>query len=427
MASNSSVQIGIIPEFCADTDDWTVYKEILEEFFQANGVPESNKVSVLISVIGSETYRILRNLCHPNSPRDQQYDQLCVLLSKQFIPEIAVFRERAKFYRAEQQRGEDVKSWFARLKMLSISCKFGEQLDSLLLDKFIVGLTPGPVQDRLCEENEHLTLKEAVDLAANRESALQDADMAEDLGELSLDDHRRRRKRGRHGHHHRPESRFGYEVDFGHGPHHRHHHRHHPHHFGPMGGRHGPPPPHFGPMGRHGPPPPHQFGHMGHFGPPAHGFGGMGFGPMDRRGPPPPPDFSGCRGRGIKRWMKKWHKYARRSRSSSSSSSSSSCSSSSSSSSNSSSDEGVKRRKHYKKHKKGHRHGKFGHKQCHRKRQALQLVDLTDQEVTETTEPEQVKKGHRCRGRRHPSKDKTAKATPAEPLVAVNSEPEMLE
>ena len=77
--------MGIIPEYDGDTDDWSVYQEILEEYFKANGVPDSNKISVLISVIGPDTYRLLRDLCHPDSPKSKSYAELCELLAKQFL------------------------------------------------------------------------------------------------------------------------------------------------------------------------------------------------------------------------------------------------------------------------------------------------------------------------------------------------------
>lgn len=393
MASSSNIpgtaQVGIIPEFSGETDDWNVYREILEEFFKANGVKNDNRVSVLISVIGADTYRTLRDLCHPTSPRDKTYDQLCTLLAKQFVPEIAIFRERARFYRAQQRRGEDVKSWYARLKKLSVDCKFGTQLEPLLLDKFVVGLVVGPIQDRLCEESERLTLKDALDLAANRESAMQDEIMAGNLYDLSLDEHRGRRGRHgrrRHRHYHDGEGRHGrqdiqgYDIGYGHG---LHHHRHHQHH-GPMGRhgsmwRHGAMG-HYGPMGRHGMPIPPEFFRG------FHEFGGR----MEQR-----------HGREMKRWARMWRKHGRRSSSSSSSSTTSSSSSSSSSDSSTDDDE-QKRKCHKRGHKRGHHHGKGGRgdSKCSRKRnneswgnKRCGRKDKNDTEeniVADNTEPELI-------------------------------------
>uniref|UniRef100_A0A182IJI1 Retrotransposon gag domain-containing protein n=1 Tax=Anopheles atroparvus TaxID=41427 RepID=A0A182IJI1_ANOAO len=172
--SKESAVASIIPEFHGATDDWNVYREILEEFYRAHGITGEARVPVLISVIGKDTYRTLRDLCHPRSPKQMDYDELCKVLARQFIPEIAIFRRRSKFYRAEQARGESVKDWYARLKALSVDCAFAEvQLEPLLLDRFVLGLAPGPVQDRLYEERpDNLTLERVVDLAAAKEATL---------------------------------------------------------------------------------------------------------------------------------------------------------------------------------------------------------------------------------------------------------------
>jgi hypothetical protein len=65
-------------------------------------------------------------------------------------------------------------TYYGRLKKLSVDCKFGEFLEAVLLDKFVTGLRPGQVLDRLCEENESLTLQQAVDIAINKECALKE-------------------------------------------------------------------------------------------------------------------------------------------------------------------------------------------------------------------------------------------------------------
>lgn len=312
------------------------------------------------------------------------------MLAKQFLPEIAIFRERAKFYRAEQQRGEDVKTWYARLKNLSVNCKFGEHLEPLLLDKFIVGMPPGPVQDRLCEENEKLTLKDALDLAANRESAIQDEIIADGLAEMHLGRHKHR-----HGHRGRRHQHDQHDHDyFAGGRHGRHHGRHGGHH-------HGGPPPH-GPHGghHHGGPPHH--GHVMEFGFGPRGPHAWGGHPMDRFGPR---GFRGCEGMRMRRRdLERWSKMCRkmRARQASSSSSSSGSSSSSSGSSSESETEGEKkckgrRHKGHKKHGHGH-HGRFGNrregepgkcprgKRCGRKEQQ-QVVEPV---ATENTEPELI-------------------------------------
>ncbi|XP_065089187.1 uncharacterized protein LOC135710514 [Ochlerotatus camptorhynchus] len=404
-AATQAQFVGIIPEYDGDTDDWSIYQEILEEYFKANGVPDRNKVSVLISVIGADTYRLLRDLCHPDSPKDKSYVELCAMLAKQFLPEITIFRERSKFYRAEQQRGEDVKTWYARLKNLSVNCKFGEHLEPLLLDKFIVGLVSGPVQDRLCEESEKLTLKEALDLAANRESAIQGDVIAEHMAGMHLDDLRRGRRMHGGGRHHYRGHRHHHDHDQLGGGRHGHHGRHggHQHDGPPHHGRHGHGP-HghemqfgFGPCGPHGSHGPHgPHGSHGSYGPHAWGghqmgqFGPRGFRGFEGMGPCP----VGMRRHDMKRWAKICRKLqGRRAQSSCSSSSSSS---SSSSDSETEGEKKCKGRRHKGHEKHGH-HGKFGPRReggpgkCPRgKRYGRKEQEVDEPVVTENTEPELI-------------------------------------
>lgn len=71
--SKQTAVTSIIPEFRGASDDWNVYREILEEFYRAHGIMGAARVPVLISVIGKETYRTLRGLCHPRSPKEMDY------------------------------------------------------------------------------------------------------------------------------------------------------------------------------------------------------------------------------------------------------------------------------------------------------------------------------------------------------------------
>lgn len=166
--------IGCIPCFNQFSDNWDTYAEILDQFFIVNNIEDEKKSAFLISCIGTETYKTLRDLCHPSLPKDKTFETLAELLRKQFSPQVAIYRERKNFYDVKQQNGENVMSFYGRLKKLSVDCKFGDNLEAVLLDKFITGLCSGQVLDRLCEENEELTLQRALDIATNKECALKE-------------------------------------------------------------------------------------------------------------------------------------------------------------------------------------------------------------------------------------------------------------
>lgn len=166
---------GELPHFYGDFGDWNVFSERLEQFFEINDVPDEKKRAILITCIGDDVYKTLRDVCHPALPKEKTFDELCELLNKQFVKKTSVFRERCNFYNAKQQANETISAWFARVKSLSIDCKFGERFDGILLDRFISGLKPSPVLDRLCEEDEDtLTIQQALDIAVTKESSTKD-------------------------------------------------------------------------------------------------------------------------------------------------------------------------------------------------------------------------------------------------------------
>ena len=58
--------VGAIGSFDPSTTQWISYIEQMEEFFLANGIKEDRKkVAILISTVGSQTYKLLKDLCSP--------------------------------------------------------------------------------------------------------------------------------------------------------------------------------------------------------------------------------------------------------------------------------------------------------------------------------------------------------------------------
>ena len=67
---------GTITEF-NPKGDWSSYKERLEFFFEANNISEEEKKrAVFFSVVGSETYELVRDLIAPRKPKELVYDNI---------------------------------------------------------------------------------------------------------------------------------------------------------------------------------------------------------------------------------------------------------------------------------------------------------------------------------------------------------------
>lgn len=151
-----------IAEFAPNDETWTVWKEKLDLYFSEIACTRAEtKKAILLRSIGSGPYNLLHSLCNPEKPSAKTFEELCKLLETHYTPPTIVFHERKVFYTTIRNTDEPVSDWYARLKRLAINCKFGGQLDSFVLDKFIIGL-PEKIYSRLCEEDENITLANAL-------------------------------------------------------------------------------------------------------------------------------------------------------------------------------------------------------------------------------------------------------------------------
>ena len=163
--------LGAVGPFDPAVDDWVVYCERLEQFFQANGVATAEKQrAVLLSVCGSPTYLLIRNLVSPDKPTDKTYVQLVKMVREHVSPPPPVSVQRFHFNSRIQKDAETVAQFVTELKRLSEYCSFGETLDDMLRDRLVCGVRDSRLQRRLLTEKD-LTFAKAFELAKLAELA----------------------------------------------------------------------------------------------------------------------------------------------------------------------------------------------------------------------------------------------------------------
>ena len=105
---------GKIDEFNAECEDWMQYTERLTQYFIANKITDNDQRRViLLSVIGSKTYGLLRSLVTPDKPADKSYEDIVDLLKKHFNPKPSPIVQRCKSYSCERTDGQSVASYVA--------------------------------------------------------------------------------------------------------------------------------------------------------------------------------------------------------------------------------------------------------------------------------------------------------------------------
>lgn len=141
------------------------YQEQLDFYFEANSVEDDNKKrAILLTAVGTSVFRLIKDLCFPNSPKDKTYGELCELLKEHFDPAPAKYVQRKKFEDRARHSHESIQDYVVSLKKLAEFCKFGDNLKERLLDRFVMGVNDETIQRKLLQE-EDLTLEKAVRIA----------------------------------------------------------------------------------------------------------------------------------------------------------------------------------------------------------------------------------------------------------------------
>lgn len=155
---------GKIEEYC-ESDEWVQYVERLEMYFEANDIDDDTKKrSILLTVCGPKTYRLIRGLTAPEKPKEKSYETLTELLEKHYNPRPSEIVQRFKFNMRTQKPGESLADFVADSRRLSEHCNFQTALEDMLRDRLVCGVRDKRIQRRLLAEDS-LTFQKAWSIA----------------------------------------------------------------------------------------------------------------------------------------------------------------------------------------------------------------------------------------------------------------------
>ena len=156
---------GHINEFKPSEGTINDYIDRLDFYLEANEVTEvSKKRAILLTAVGPQQFRLLKDLTAPEKPVDKSYDALCMLLKQPHEPESLKFLQRAKFDARLRKDNESISEYVAALRKLSEHCQFGATLNNRLCERFVTGVSNNAIQRKLLLETD-LTLDKAVTIA----------------------------------------------------------------------------------------------------------------------------------------------------------------------------------------------------------------------------------------------------------------------
>ena len=134
----------------------------------------SKQQSVLLSVVGPETYKLLSSLIAPEKPGDKTFQDLVWVLGEHYNPEPSEIVQRYKFHTRSRKQGETITKFIAELRVLAQYCNFGTTL-SALRDRLVCGINDENMQRRLLSEKT-LTFDKALELSLSMETAKKNAE-----------------------------------------------------------------------------------------------------------------------------------------------------------------------------------------------------------------------------------------------------------
>ncbi|XP_049886620.1 uncharacterized protein LOC126381133 [Pectinophora gossypiella] len=170
------MSIGKIEPFNMAVDNWTLYVERLEQYFIVNNVKSELKVATLITVMGSETYELLVNLCTPEKPSSKTFSELVTIMQNHLQPKPSILAERYRFKQRVQKQGETIAEYMAELKKLSKTCMFASCcMSTCIRDQFVCGLSSETIMQRLFAEDDGMKLEKLYKLAISMEAAEKNA------------------------------------------------------------------------------------------------------------------------------------------------------------------------------------------------------------------------------------------------------------
>ena len=110
------------------------------------------KTAIFLTVNGSDTYSLLRNLLAPFSLSTKTVEELFEILKAHVKPQPTVIAEKYKFYYRDQKENEIISDYIAVLRKLTLNYNFKEFLYEALRDRFLCGLINGSIRRRLLAE-----------------------------------------------------------------------------------------------------------------------------------------------------------------------------------------------------------------------------------------------------------------------------------
>ena len=158
-------------KFDGNVEDWEIFTEQLSHYLTANGITdEAKKISILLSVCGTSTYKLVRTLVAPDAVTEKTFEEIAELAQHHYHPKPSVIMRRFRLNTCVRHPGEKVTTFIERLHNLASHCDYRGAMAKLVRDRLVCGIRDDVLQRSLLSVAK-LTFDKACELALLHESA----------------------------------------------------------------------------------------------------------------------------------------------------------------------------------------------------------------------------------------------------------------
>ena len=110
-----------------------MYVKRLGHLFVANGITGADKKrTILLSVIGDGTHKLLSSLLAPTEPGEKSFDDLVTVLKNYFSHMPSEIMERFKFNTHFRKQGKSIATYVSEFRSIAKNCNYGDTLETML-------------------------------------------------------------------------------------------------------------------------------------------------------------------------------------------------------------------------------------------------------------------------------------------------------
>lgn len=142
-----------------------------------------------VSSMGVSANGLLRNLVHPEKPKDKCSQQIVKAMKWYYEPKLLVITGQFQFRKCVQKSSESACQFAVELEHPAAKCDFGYWLDEALHDGFVSKISNEACQQNLLSED-RLTFAKALQLVMNMETSHRDLQQLRNRGGTTASVHR---------------------------------------------------------------------------------------------------------------------------------------------------------------------------------------------------------------------------------------------